>query len=113
MALKCHASAASASSMLTRPGLKDSEKDAGCQPRHGNKDRTDETGREIVFNVDSGASKTVVKSSHRAVRGYKIHEDSQTGVPYNTAGKQKIQDEGKRVLQIKAPSGEKPWRMTT
>ena len=79
----------------------------------GTRDRTDEGEREITFNVDSGASKTVIKASHKAVRGYKIHTDSQTGVPYNTAGAQRIQDEGKRVLQIKTPSGEKPWRMNT
>jgi len=77
------------------------------------KERMDATEREIIFNVDSGASKTVVKASHKAVRGYKIHKDGQTGVPYNTAGKQKIQDEGKRVLQIKTTNGEKPWRMNT
>jgi len=94
------------------PGLGPENLGHLCQ-LHGNKDRTDEAEREIVFNVDSGASKTVVKASHKAVRGYKIHKDGQTGVPYNTAGKQKIQDEGRRVLQIKAPSGEKPWRMNT
>ena len=76
-------------------------------------ERSDPTSREIIFNVDSGASKTVVKASHPAARGYKIHQDSRTGVPYRTAGKQKIQDEGKRVLQIKPVGGEKPCRMNT
>ena len=79
----------------------------------GTKERSDPADREIVFNVDSGASKTVVKASHKAVRGYKIHADAQTGVPYSTAGKQRILDEGRRVVQIKATGGEEPWRMNT
>ena len=93
----------------------DSEEHLGhlCQLGDNKSERQDPTDRHIVFNVDSGASKTVVKKSNTAVRGYTIHNDSQTGVPYSTAGKQQIQDEGKRVLQIKAPSGEKPWRMNT
>ena len=76
-------------------------------------ERSDPTRREIVFNVDSGASKTVVKAAHPAVRGYRIHTDNQTGVPCNTAGKQKIEDEGKRVLQTKAMRGAKPCRLNT
>ena len=77
------------------------------------KDRTDAQDREITFNVDSGASKTVVKASHKAARGYKVHKDAQTGVPYSTAGNQRIHDEGKRVLQIKGDAGQTPWRMNT
>ena len=76
-------------------------------------DRQDQSDRHIVFNVDSGASRTVVSPKHKAVRGYRIHKDAQTGIPYNTAGKQQIQDEGQRVLQIKAVPGDKPWRMNT
>ena len=55
----------------------------------------------------------LVNGKNRAARGYKLHLDAQTGVPYNTAGKQQIKDEGKRVFQIKAKPGEKPWRMNT
>ncbi len=77
------------------------------------KDRVDQSDRTITFNVDSGASKTVVKRNHRAVRGYKIHKDEQTGVPYNTAGKQQIKDEGCRVLQTKQEPREKAWRLNT
>ena len=75
--------------------------------------REDPTDREIVFNVDSGASKTVVNKDNRAARGYKIHRDAQTGVPYHTAGKQRIKDEGKRVLQTKQMGDQKPSRMNT
>ena len=77
------------------------------------KAREDPTKREIEFNVDSGASKTVVNGKNRAARGYKIHNDAQTGVSYRTAGTQQIKDEGKRVLQTKPNPGEKPWRINT
>jgi len=70
------------------------------------KDREDKSDRVIAFNVDSGATRTVVKKSHPAARGYKIHKDEQTGHPYNTAGKQQIRDEGRRILQVKQEPGQ-------
>ena len=70
-------------------------------------DRDDRENRQITFHVDSGASKAVVKKSHPAVRGYKIHKDSETGHKYATAGKETIVDGGRRLLAPKCLSGEK------
>ena len=79
-----------------------------CQfDKRTQKTREDRSDREITFNVDSGATRTVVKRDHQAVRGYKVHKDEQTGVPYNTAGKQQIKDEGRRILQVKVELGQK------
>jgi hypothetical protein len=78
-------------------------------------DRVDGSRREIEFTVDSGACRTVVPRDHPAVRGYRVHKDSTTGVSYGTAAKhgKKIVDEGKRILQTKTNGAGVPQRLNT
>ena len=68
--------------------------------------RTDKGRRTITFGVDTAACRTVIPPSHPATRGYVTHWDSESGVPYSTAGKSMVWDEGRRVLVAKQPSGE-------
>lgn len=45
----------------------------------GESDRMDRSDRSIWFRVDSGACVTVVPKSRPATRGYRVHQDGQTG----------------------------------
>ena len=49
--------------------------------------RTDQSNRKITFGVDTAACRTVVPGNHPAARGYRVHWDSEAGVPYSIAGK--------------------------
>jgi hypothetical protein len=68
--------------------------------------RSDQSRRTITFGVDTAACRTVVPKTHPATRGYNVHRDAESGVPYSTAGKSFVWDEGRRVLVAKQPSGE-------
>ena len=61
-------------------------------------DRLDPSQRTITFGIDTAACKTVVPAKHPAARGYLVHKDSQLGCAYSTAGREKVYDQGKRVL---------------
>ena len=43
-------------------------------------------------------AKTVVPANHLAARGYLVHEDFLLGCAYSTAGRDKVYDQGKRIL---------------
>ena len=68
--------------------------------------RTDQSNRKITFGVDTAARRTVVPGNHPAARGYRVHWDSGAGVPYSTAGKSMVWDEGRRPLVAKQATGE-------
>ena len=68
--------------------------------------RTDQSRRTITFGIDTAACRTVIPPSHPAARGYKVHWDAETGVPYSTAGKSMVWDEGRRILVAKQATGE-------
>ena len=81
----------------------------------GENERMDRSDRSIRFRVDSGACVTVVPKNHPATRGYRVHQDGQTGRTYTTASKATVRDEGLKVLQTKrlgGPGGE-PQRLQT
>ena len=69
-------------------------------------ERTEESNRKITFGVDTAACRTVVPGNHPAARGYRGHWDSGAGVPYSTAGKSMVWDEGRRLLVAKQATGE-------
>ena len=68
--------------------------------------RTDQTNRTITFGVDTAACRTVVPGNHPAARGCRVHWDPGAGVPYFTAGKSVVWDEGRRLLVAKQATGE-------
>ena len=68
--------------------------------------RTDQSNFKITFGVDTAACRTVVPGNHPAARGYRVHWDSGAGVPYSTAGKSMVWDEGRRLLVAKQATGE-------
>ena len=43
-------------------------------------------------------AKTVVPANHPAARGYLVHKDSLLGCAYSTAGRDKVYDQGKKIL---------------
>ena len=61
-------------------------------------DQLDPSQRTITFGIDTAACKTVVAANHPVTRGYLIHKDSPLGRAYRTAGRDKVYDEGKRIL---------------
>ena len=61
-------------------------------------DRLDPSQRTITFGIDTAACKTVVLANHPAARGYLIHKDSLRGCAYSTGGRDKVYDQGKRIL---------------
>ena len=58
----------------------------------------DPSQRTITFGIDTAACKTVVSANHPAARGYLVHKDSLPGCAYSTAGRDKVYDQGKRIL---------------
>ena len=52
----------------------------------------------LTFGIDTVACKTVVPANHPAARGYLVHKDSLLGCAYSTAGRDKVYDQGKRIL---------------
>ena len=64
--------------------------------------RPDQSNRKITFGVDTAACRTVVPGNHPAAKGYRVHWDSGAGVPYSTAGKSVVWDEGRRLLAKQA-----------
>ena len=80
-----------------------------CDLRHSNlgfakhiesvqSDRLDLSQRTITFGIDTAACKTVVPANHPATRGYLIQKDSLLRCAYSTAGRDKVYDQGKRIL---------------
>ena len=61
-------------------------------------DRLDSSQRTITFGIDTAACKTVVPANHPAARGYVVHKDSLLGCAYSTAGRDKVYDQGMRIL---------------
>ena len=61
-------------------------------------ERLDPSQRTITFGIDTAACKTVVPANHPAARGYLVHKDSLHGCAYSTAGRDKVVDQGKRIL---------------
>ena len=61
-------------------------------------DRLDPSQRTITFGIDTAACKTVVLANHLATRGCLIHKDSLLGCACSTAGRDKLYDQGKRIL---------------
>ena len=57
----------------------------------------------IWFNT--AACKTVVLTNHLATRGYLVHKDSLLGCAYSTAGRDKVYDQGKRILYTLGETG--------
>ena len=47
----------------------------------------------------------MVPARHPATRGYRCHWDAEAGVPYSTAGKSVVWDEGRRLLVTKDTEG--------
>ena len=56
--------------------------------------------RTITFGIDTAACKTVVLANHPAAHGYLIRKVSLLGCAYSTAGKDKVYDQGKRILHL-------------
>ena len=54
--------------------------------------------RTLTFGIDTAACNTVVPVNHPAARGYVVHKDSLLGCGYSTAGRDKVYDQGKRIL---------------
>ena len=54
--------------------------------------------RTVTFGIDTSACKTVVPANHPAARGYLVHKDFLLGCAYSTAGRDKVYDQGKRIL---------------
>ena len=69
-------------------------------------DRLDPLQRSITFGIDTAACKTVVPTNHPATRGYLVHKDSLLGCAYSTAGRDKVYDQGKRILCTLDETGE-------
>ena len=61
-------------------------------------ERSDPSQRTITFGIDTAACKTVVPTNHPAARGYLGHKDFLLGCAYSTAGRDKVYDQGKRIL---------------
>ena len=61
-------------------------------------DRLDPSQRTITFGIDTAECKTVVSSNHPAVRVKLVHKDSLLGCAYSTTGRDKVYDQGKRIL---------------
>ena len=61
--------------------------------------------RQITFEVDTAACGTVVPARHPATRRYICHWDAEARVPYWTAGKSVVLDEGRRLLVSKDTEG--------
>ena len=66
--------------------------------------RSDKRCRQILFGVDTVACRTV-PARHPATQGYRRHWDAEAGVPYSTAGKSVVWDEGRRLLVTKDTEG--------
>ena len=60
-------------------------------------DRLDPPQRTITFGIDTAACK-IVLTNHASTRGYLVHKDSLLGCAYSTAGRDKVYDQGKRIL---------------
>ena len=60
--------------------------------------RFDPSQRTITFGIDAALCKAVVLSNHPAARGYLIHKHSLLGCAHSTAGRDKVYDQGKRIL---------------
>ena len=58
----------------------------------------DPSQRTITFGIDTIACKTVVPAHHPATRGYLIHKESLLGCACISAGRDKVHDQGKRIL---------------
>ena len=69
-------------------------------------DRLDPSQRTVTFGIDTAACKTVVPPNHHGTRGYLVHKDSLLGCAYSTAGRDKVYDQGKRILCTLAETGE-------
>ena len=63
-------------------------------------DRLNSSQRTITYGIDTAACKTVVHVKHPAARGYLIQKDSLLGCAYSIAGRDKVYDQGKRILSI-------------
>ena len=61
-------------------------------------DRLEPSRRTITFGVDTAACKTVVLANHPAARGYLVHKDSLLGCACSIALRDKVYDQGKRIL---------------
>ena len=61
-------------------------------------DRLDSPQRITTFGIDTAACKTFVPANHPATRRYQIHNDSLLGCAYSIAGRDKVYDQGKRIL---------------
>ena len=61
-------------------------------------DRLNPSQRTITFGIDTAACKTVVPDNLPASRGHLVHKDSLLGCAYSTAGRDKVYDQGKRIL---------------
>ena len=59
----------------------------------------------ITFGLDTAACRTGVPGNHHAARGYRVHWDSGAGVPYSTAGKSVVWNEGRRLLVAETAEG--------
>ena len=55
------------------------------------------SGRKSA-TIDTAACKTVVPPNHPAARGFLVHKDLLLGCANSTAGRDKVHDQGKRIL---------------
>ena len=67
--------------------------------------RSDNRCGQITFGVDTAACRTVVPATHPATRGYRCHWSAEAGVPFSTAGKSVVWDDGRRLLVTKDAEG--------
>ena len=65
----------------------------------------DKRCRQITFEIETAACRTVVPARYPATRGYSCHWDAEAGVPYPTAGKSVVLDAGRRLLVTKDTEG--------
>ena len=69
--------------------------------------RSDKRYRQTTFEFDTAGLRTVVLARHHPTSVYRRHWDVEAGVPYSTAGKSVVWDEGQRLRVSKDTQGKR------